>query len=232
MIVRSTRSSPSRPQSMANGPAMDCMKPLFPSNTSAGPVIPRCASRVACVAADAANGAASPFQWESVPVRVTRNALSAVPLMAIAFAVCACIERKCARHSSGDGIRELRGVVESAVAHRRRITQSALHLIRDRKRSEQRRAIGIRQLGCREHRTQVVRWMTGLARRKIAVVEIEVADKRAVVQRRTIRRAATTTDECAGTVVERNPRRIAAHDARDRHRTLRARTRARPECES
>ncbi len=39
------------------------------------------------MAADAAKGAASPFHCESVPVRVTRKALSAVPLIAIALAV-------------------------------------------------------------------------------------------------------------------------------------------------
>ena len=38
-------------------------------------------------------------------------------------------------------------------------------------------------------------------RRKIAVVEIEVPDERAVVQRCTIGCAATATDECAATVV-------------------------------
>ena len=43
--------------------------------------------------------------------------------------------------------------------------------------------------------------MTCLVRGKIAVIEIEVADERAVVQRCTIGCTATTTDECAVTVV-------------------------------
>src|SRR5665811_2030444 len=92
-------------------------------------------------------------------------------------------------------------VVESPVTYRRRITQSALHLIRDRKSSEQRRAIGVRELSGREHRAKVVRGVTRFMRGEIAVVEIEVADERAVVQRGAIGCAPTTADEGTVTVM-------------------------------
>ena len=65
------------------------MKPLFPSNTSAGPVMPRAARKAASTAPKAVNGYASPFHCESAPVRVTRSAFSAVPAIATAFAVSA-----------------------------------------------------------------------------------------------------------------------------------------------
>jgi len=63
------------------------MKPLLPSKTSGGPVIPRMARKAACVPAKAVAGYTSPFQCERAPVRVTRSAFSEVPAIAIAFAV-------------------------------------------------------------------------------------------------------------------------------------------------
>ena len=86
-IVRVTLSRSSRAQSIWNFPAIASMKPLFPSNTSSGPVIPRIARNAAWVPPKPVFGYASPFQWERRPVRVTRSALNAVPAIATAFAV-------------------------------------------------------------------------------------------------------------------------------------------------
>jgi hypothetical protein len=49
-----TRSSPS--QSISKRPAIDSMKPLFPSNTSGGPVMPRAARKVVSTAPKAVKG--------------------------------------------------------------------------------------------------------------------------------------------------------------------------------
>ena len=96
-------------------------------------------------------------------------------------------------------------MIETTFAHRRRITQTALHLICDGKCSEQRRTIGVRQLGRREHGAKVVRGMAGLMRGQIAVVEIEVSDESAVVERRTIGCAPSAADERAARRPAKNP---------------------------
>src|SRR5689334_17695095 len=91
-------------------------------------------------------------------------------------------------------------MVEAAVAHRRHVTQPALHLISDGQRGEQRTAVRLRQFRGREHGGDVVGWMTGLARREIAVIEIEVADERAVQEGRSIRRTLSTANERTGAI--------------------------------
>ena len=49
-IVSLIRSRSSLSQSISKGPLIVCLKPLFPSKTASGPVIPHAASSEACVA--------------------------------------------------------------------------------------------------------------------------------------------------------------------------------------
>ena len=86
-IVRRTRSRSSRDQSSSKSPETVCIHPLVPSKTSRGPVIPRMARNAARRPLNAVFGAASPFQWERAPVRVTRRAMFDAPEIPRAWAM-------------------------------------------------------------------------------------------------------------------------------------------------
>ena len=75
---------------------------------------------------------ARPFHCESFPVRVTRSAFKAVPLMAMALAVLPTSKTQYARDPCGNGISSLYRVVEPRRADGGDIAQSALHLVGDR----------------------------------------------------------------------------------------------------
>lgn len=96
MTVSRTRSRSSRVQSIRNSPAMAASNPFSPSMTSSGPVRPCFARNTAFTQHAERFGYASPFQFESRPVRVTRKALNAVPHIAMALAV-RCASRASAR---------------------------------------------------------------------------------------------------------------------------------------
>ena len=190
-IVRVTDSRFScSPVDLETAPRSHRMKPLLPSNTSRGPVIPRIARNAACVAPNAVAGYARPFQCDSAPVRVTRSAFSEVPAIAIALAARPRVEPERPGDARGDPVDALSGVVEPLCSHRRLLREPDLHLVGDRERAQQRAAVRVGVLRGGEHRRQVVRGMAGLARRQEGVVEVEVADERAVVERRPIGRGA------------------------------------------
>ena len=212
--MRRTDSRSSRAQSISNGPAIASMKPLLPSNTSRGPVTPRMARNAACVAPNAAAGYASPFQCDSSPVRVTRSAFSDVPAIAIALAVRAFVEAERPRDAGGDGVGALRGVVKALGAHRRHLGQAVLDLVGDRQRGQQRATVGVRVLGRGEHGREVVAGVTRLTGRQVGVVEVQVADQRAVVERGAVRRAPSHADQRAQRRAAELPDLLADH----RHR--------------
>ena len=130
-------------------------------------------------------------------MRVTRSAFSAVPAIAIAFAVCALVEAQRLRGAGGGGVRALGRVVEPLRAHGRLVGEPALHLVGDGERDEQLASRGVGVLRCGEHRSEVVARMAGLAGREVGVVEVEVADERPVVERGAVGRARAAADQRA-----------------------------------
>ena len=95
------------------------------------------------------------------------------------------------------GVGELRGVIETACAHGRFVREAALHLVRDRERRQQLAPRSARIFGGGEHGSEVVARVTGLAGGEVGVVEVEVADERAVVERGAVRSTAAAADQRA-----------------------------------
>jgi hypothetical protein len=86
-------------------------------------------------------------------------------------------------------------VVEALRAHGRHLAEAVLDLVRDRQGGEKRVPVGVRVLGCRQHRREVVARVAGLVRGEIRVVEVQVAHERAVVERGAVRRCLSTADQ-------------------------------------
>ena len=144
-------------------------------------------------------------------MRVTRSALSAVPAIAIAFAVSRLVEAQRLRRAGGGGVGALGRVVEALRAYGCFVGEPALHLVGDRERGQQLAAGGVRVLGGRQHRREVVARVAGLAGREVGVVEVEVADERPVVEGGSVgcRRAAADqrAERIAAEVLELRPDR-------------------------
>ena len=77
-----------------NGPETCWKKPISPSNSGAGPVMPSAASNAAKTALREANAKAQPFHIESSPARVSRSAVPVVAAMPRAWTVCAWVSFK------------------------------------------------------------------------------------------------------------------------------------------
>jgi hypothetical protein len=86
-------------------------------------------------------------------------------------------------------------LVEALCAHGRHLAEAVLDLVGDRQGGEKRVPVGLRVLGCRQHRREVVARVAGLARGEIGVVEVQVAHERAVVERGAVRRSLSTADQ-------------------------------------
>ena len=91
-------------------------------------------------------------------------------------------------------------------AHGCHLAEAVLDLVSDRQGGEKRVPVGLRVLGCRQHRREVVARVAGLALRQEGVVEVEVADKRPVVEGGAVRSASAAADQgaslCAAKVLE------------------------------
>ena len=107
------------------------------------------------------------------------------------------VEPERSRAAGGNRVRALRDVVEARVAHWRHVAQPALHLVGQGERGEEvaTRRAGIFRGG--EHGPEVVARVTGLALREVAVVEVEVAHERRVVEGRPIWCGVAATDQRA-----------------------------------
>ena len=101
------------------------------------------------------------------------------------------------RRPSRGRVRALGRVVETLVSHGGLVGEAAVHLIGDRERRQELAPGRARVLGRREHRRQVVARVAGLAGREVGVVEVEVADECAVVERRPVRGGPAAPDQRA-----------------------------------
>ena len=78
-------------------------------------------------------------------------------------------------------------MVETCCPHRSDIAEAALNLVGDRESGHEVTASAIRVFRCRQDRRQIIARMAGFTLGKIAVIEVEVSNQRAVVKGSSIR---------------------------------------------
>jgi hypothetical protein len=88
-------------------------------------------------------------------------------------------------------------VVETLRSHGRLVREPALHLVGDGECGQELPAGGVRVLSRREHGGEIVARVAGLAGREVGVVEVEVADKRPVVEGGTVGGRSAAADQGA-----------------------------------
>ena len=128
---------------------------------------------------------------------MTRSALNAVPLMRDGVGGADGSRPSASGDAGGHGVGALGGVVETFVPHGRHVAQAALHLVSDGERGQEVPAGLRRRIRRRPGRRPVVAGMARLARGQVAVVEIEVANQRAVVEGCAVRSRLPPADQAA-----------------------------------
>ncbi len=169
------------------------MNPLFPSKTPSGPVIPRSARKVAWVAEKATRGPSS-GRARARSCHTERIIDRAGYVDAVGGLHRG--ETKGPRDSRSHRTRPLRRVVESPGSHRRHVGEAALDLIGHGQGGEKLLSAPSCILAGSKYRCQIVTGVTGLARGEVAIVEVQVADQRAVVEGCPVRSGLPAPDQC------------------------------------
>ena len=99
------------------------------------------------------------------------------------------------RDPCSNSVRTLGGVIKPLRTYWSDIGEPALHLVGHRQGSEQCLASPLGVLACGEHRSQVVAGVAGLLLGQVAVVVIQVAHQRGVIQRGPVRSGLPATDQ-------------------------------------
>src|SRR5713101_5441370 len=98
-------------------------------------------------------------------------------------------------HSSRHRVGSLRGVIEALRSHRGNVREAALNLVGERQGRQEFPAALMSIFAGGKHRTEVVAGVTGLLWGDVAVVVVQVAYKRRVVESRAVGRAFSAADE-------------------------------------
>ena len=153
-VFGSIQSSAAGPPSLgrSNGPETCWKKPISPSKSGAGPVMPSAASRAAKTPLRAAKANAQPFHIDSSPARVSRRAVPVVPAIPSAWTVCSCESPSSFDRGQRRGDRAVGRVVPAAGADAGGVAEPALGLVGDRRGGDPGAAVGAGELRRRPSR--------------------------------------------------------------------------------